>query len=945
MVDKILKEIITYAAKYHDLGKANLEFQSKLNKTHNVYMENRYKNKLKKDLEDKLKKDLFRHELLSCILIYFVLSDKYKGIDINIEFSYFLKENKNKSLFIFKPNAVTALDIAVHTILTHHKGLVFNDNYSYNSILTINDNNILISNECIDKNNDKYSLLINENEIYLTLSKNKLNKLKQETEQLLKININDNLISKYALESKYALISGDHIASSNSNYIITSKEFNLAKSVEIINGIKKVSLLSDHLNKVQKESIKQIELLYKKTQSISNNSLNILLKINENIKSNFKWQNENIDFIKNNHKQDQGGFFIVASSTGSGKTIFTAKLAAQVSFNKRFTVALGLRSLTLQTKKEYDNLLDLEDNNKDTAVIIGSKVAKELFEYNNQDYNEDNDIYNKELITLNNEQEELFNSSNFDNTPILITTIDYLMTLFDNSKPKNIRYSLKRVFSSDLILDEVDNYDTNDLKAITNLCFIYGMYGRKIIVSTATPNSVLIMSLLYAYDLGFKMYDKNKSVDCFFISNLYLKEDCFMHYIPIKDISSNMNSIMKIFDLYADNLETKKIHKVAIEDINLNNIEEYITKLSNNNFEINDLNEKLSIGLIRVANIKNVLKLYKKLSNKKNIFPIAYHSNMFLFYRSYLEYKLDNTLTRKNQLLKESSLFKDIENIVGNKTIVVISTPVEEVGRDHDFDWCILEISSTRSFIQTIGRVNRHRQIHVEHENIIIMNNNFNIQEYKNNSKQLFYVRPGYETENNRFENKDKGCSINEIAKGFLNPTAKYIIKVNENTEDYLLSNKESNFIANELWSYVTKFKENISKFPFIFLYNEEFYKSQESAIFIKFRGNNENFIYMYNTEQKELFQEIKNNKFEKINSYEIIETLNDIDYFFRNIDIYIQNLLIQKPYLINENKVSLRINSLEYNNNLKAETAFLIKNNIFLGLFTEKQINSIKER
>ena len=40
---------------------------------------------------------------------------------------------------------------------------------------------------------------------------------------------------------------------------------------------------------------------------------------------------------------------------------------------------------------------------------------------------------------------------------------------------------------------------------------------------------------------------------------------------------------------------------------------------------------------------------------------------------------------------------------------IVVATPVEEVGRDHDFDWAVLDVSSAQSLVQAAGRVNRHR--------------------------------------------------------------------------------------------------------------------------------------------------------------------------------------------------------------------------------------------
>ena len=56
----------------------------------------------------------------------------------------------------------------------------------------------------------------------------------------------------------------------------------------------------------------------------------------------------------------------------------------------------------------------------------------------------------------------------------------------------------------------------------------------------------------------------------------------------------------------------------------------------------------------------------------------------------------------------------------------MVATPVEEVGRDHDFDWAIVEPSSYRSIIQLAGRVLRHRKLDqdIQNPNIALMQYN-----------------------------------------------------------------------------------------------------------------------------------------------------------------------------------------------------------------------------
>ena len=70
---------------------------------------------------------------------------------------------------------------------------------------------------------------------------------------------------------------------------------------------------------------------------------------------------------------------------------------------------------------------------------------------------------------------------------------------------------------------------------------------------------------------------------------------------------------------------------------------------------------------------------------------------------------LDKILKRKNgnsHILNDPIIRQHIDNSqVKNITFVLITTPVEEVGRDHDFDWAVIEPSSYRSFIQLAGRV------------------------------------------------------------------------------------------------------------------------------------------------------------------------------------------------------------------------------------------------
>lgn len=65
-----------------------------------------------------------------------------------------------------------------------------------------------------------------------------------------------------------------------------------------------------------------------------------------------------------------------------------------------------------------------------------------------------------------------------------------------------------------------------------------------------------------------------------------------------------------------------------------------------------------------------------------------------------------------------------------------------EVGRDHDYDWAIVEPSSMRSIIQLAGRIRRHRSGFSGEANLYLLSRNIRSLEGQNPAFQ----RPGFET-------------------------------------------------------------------------------------------------------------------------------------------------------------------------------------------------------
>ncbi len=165
---------------------------------------------------------------------------------------------------------------------------------------------------------------------------------------------------------------------------------------------------------------------------------------------------------------------------------------------------------------------------------------------------------------------------------------------------------------------------------------------------------------------------------------------------------------------------------------------------------------RVSFGVVRMANIRPCVALAKFLAKQKNgdieVKVMAYHSNQVLLLRQAQERYLEKILKRKEQETEEPKAFEDElirSHLDACQTkeilFVVVATPVEEVGRDHDFDWAVIEPSSYRSIIQLAGRVRRHRNTPIRKPNIAVMQYNYKAFKENDEEGERYFKYPGYE--------------------------------------------------------------------------------------------------------------------------------------------------------------------------------------------------------
>jgi len=521
--------------------------------------------------------------------------------------------------------------------------------------------------------------------------------------------------------------------------------------------------------------------------------------LSETDKKDFGWQDDAVKEAQKLGKSTikQGFFGINMASTGKGKTLCNAKIMYALGNEigrVRFSVALGLRTLTLQTGREFREKLKL--NNEKLAILVGSIAVKQLFE--NEDKKagagttKDNDQENSlEGESGSESQGELLHPDLYIdyqgckadhslsewtgqkdrleqmlNSPVLVSTIDHLIPATEGTKGGKQIGPMLRLLTSDLVLDEPDDFGLEDLPALCRLVYWAGMSGSRVLLSTATMPPALAYALFQAYQAGWEQYatdnipDWDKQIVCAWFDEFKPGNDNCA-YQDIDDFKKSHEEFVKrrLKQLKAESTSRRKGELISIcEDPDVTSacrlaktIHQNLITMHNSHKQSRD-NKHISIGLVRMANINPLVATAKELLrlNAPDGFRIhycVYHSKFPLAIRHYIETQLDTVLKRKcpEKIWKQEAIINSLaDHSEENFIFVVLASPVAEVGRDHDYDWAIVEPSSMRSIIQLAGRVLRHRDICPDSANMGLLNQNYNGL----NRKKLCFAKPGFESGN-----------------------------------------------------------------------------------------------------------------------------------------------------------------------------------------------------
>ena len=527
-----IKYLSSIAGIFHDIGKSNHFFQSKL-------------------IQKKIIKDPVRHDFLSYYMFLCFVNNEPTNLWLNRlakgDFSVWDNEDffllKNKKEYKKKVKNLDDFTYCVaYLILSHHrlpnvekddllkyyerkrpdlKSLLIQTyvNWGYGEI----ENDTI--NECLSFSRGMiYNSILWKKEV-IALSQKAL-------KNICYLTIENTKIILYF--SRLSLMLSDYYISS------LKKENTYDKNLLYANTInakgKMGQHLDDHLIMVSKKASEIVHYLpyFENNFDLPRVYDNNFLKMKSPLQ--FDWQNKSVQkiLIAKKDKDCFPFFGIIKARTGTGKTIGLAKIARALSEDNssfRFLYLTGLVTLTLQNGDKFKKQLKLSQD--ELAVIVGSRIVQEL----NKRKNLEQDYLLEEEIIYDLPNEHGFLDSVVKNekhkkflyAPVVCCTIDYMMGATETIKGGRWILPFLRLMSSDLIIDEIDSFSNDDLVAIQRLVYLAGLLGQNVLLSSATITDELAEGFYKSFSLGYKKYQKRKNTNNILHYGFFSENETIIH--------------------------------------------------------------------------------------------------------------------------------------------------------------------------------------------------------------------------------------------------------------------------------------------------------------------------------------------------------------------------------------------------------------------------------
>ncbi|TAM03861.1 MAG: type I-F CRISPR-associated helicase Cas3, partial [Rhodanobacter sp.] len=508
----------------------------------------------------------------------------------------------------------------------------------------------------------------------------------------------------------------------------------------------------------------------------------------------FAWQDKAFDAASGLREtaREHGAFIINMASTGCGKTLANARILyalADPQLGLRVSYALGLRTLTLQTGRSYRH--DLHLNDDELAVLVGGSASRALFEHYEAKAEASGSASVQALIEE--DSHVLYEGNVADHpllsralanpeirklisAPMLVCTVDHLAPATESLRAGRQIAPMLRLMSADLVLDELDDYDLDDLPALTRLMHWAGMLGSRVVLSSATLPPALVEGMFMAYRAGRRHYQHNRGraggsgdspveVPCLWTDEFgspqteTLADAADFAAAHARFVERRVGKLraappLRRAELLPIPITARQPERVHAEFAN--HVRDACLRLHHDHAHADpDTGKHVSFGLVRMANIDPIFDVACALfegamPENTRIHLCVYHSRFPLAQRSAIEAMLDATFNRRDPQAvwrqPEIRSALDAKSAEGNHLFVVLASPVCEVGRDWDADWAVAEPSSMRSLIQLAGRVQRHRRAPGEKPNVLVFDSNLKgIQQ--GDGRQPVFTHPGFESD------------------------------------------------------------------------------------------------------------------------------------------------------------------------------------------------------
>lgn len=549
-----------------------------------------------------------------------------------------------------------------------------------------------------------------------------------------------------ALVARPQLVLGDYIASSRktASGCTARRKIAHANSIRTEHGRRVLGdTLPEHLRKAGQATRRVSDAYGQGSQAFGALSLKAVpgLQPDAPVPVAFAWQQRAAQTVARVPDIAARPFFaVLASATGSGKTFAGPKVLAAASGGAlRVTCALGLRSLTLQTGRAYVKDMGIPQDR--TATVIGDALYARLSgEDEHAAQGSESLALGDELLVLGqpdiaraaqalgvsrDEAESVFGSSKTLQllaAPVLTCTVDHVMAASVMDAASNARLML-RLATSDLLLDEVDNYSYEDLQALGRLVYAAGVHGRRVVLMSATVSSAVVTELYRQWLNGIACFQWRTGDDTAPV--LALVSDRLACRIVQRADAEQADSAVRGF--YEEMCRVRDKPWVLAEFMGLEKTlvktferlyQKALSLARKHRTRRDGHSQTFSAGVVKFNQVAwaraftEYVHWRRAQEGEPSVKVQCYHARMPMALLSRVEKQLLAVLVRKDPqaVFTAASLADWPAGATGERVLLVVTTSLPETGRDHDYDWAITEPSATRAHVQLAGRLLRHRR-------------------------------------------------------------------------------------------------------------------------------------------------------------------------------------------------------------------------------------------